>query len=120
MGIHMGGGSVVEANSAPRWGQMVADVRTRRKIRSQEGAGVCRAAALIRNVEAAARAVGIATAPAPPCERTGRGCLAMGKLCLHGIGTSAGRKRRHERRALGRRCFDPLQRTMASPINSHQ
>src|SRR5260370_804712 len=43
MGIHMGGGSPVEANSAPRWGQMVADVRTRRKIRPQEGAGDCRA-----------------------------------------------------------------------------
>ena len=39
MGIHMGGGSAVEANSAPRWGQMVADVRKRRKIRPQEGAG---------------------------------------------------------------------------------
>ena len=25
MGIHMGGGSAVEANSAPRWGQMGAD-----------------------------------------------------------------------------------------------
>ena len=32
MGIHMGGGSAVEANSAPRWGQMVADVRIWRKI----------------------------------------------------------------------------------------
>jgi hypothetical protein len=39
------------------------------------------AALLSQNVEAAARAVGIGTAPARPCERTGQGCLAMGKLC---------------------------------------
>ena len=67
----------MEANSAPRWWQMLGngvkfDHKTEQAI-----------AALLspRNVEAAARAVGIGTAPARPCERTGRGCLAMGKLC---------------------------------------
>src|ERR1017187_5674527 len=44
MGVHIGEGSAVEAIFSPRWGQVVADVRTWRKIRSQEGAGSCSAA----------------------------------------------------------------------------
>ena len=80
MGIHLGGGSAMEANSAPdggRWWQMLGPGA---KFDHKKELAI---AALLshRNVEAVARAVGIGTAPARPCERTGRGCLAMGKLC---------------------------------------
>ena len=82
MGIHLGGGSAVEANFGPqmgadggRWWQMSGNGA---KFDHKKEQAI---AALLshRNVEAA-RAVGIGTAPARRCERTGPGCLAMGKL----------------------------------------
>src|ERR1019366_4544897 len=44
VGIRIGEGSAMEANSASRWGQMVADGRPRGKIPPEDGASDCRAA----------------------------------------------------------------------------